>query len=169
MLSPTQIMLIKSFLTACAIIREELKKFSETLNQTIDLTDLTSKIDETKLFGSSPIAGLEIAEPEVLPWFENAKYLWSLFIIFLFLLVDSLILCCFMYWNRIQMVLLICKLTFLIHYQRMNYSLLTIHLAIKFCTYGTRFWSSTGLFYTFLKSNFILDKCYEETFWKGKV
>lgn len=40
---------------------EELRKLSGAINQKIDLTDITSKLDDIKLFGCSPTVGLETA------------------------------------------------------------------------------------------------------------
>ncbi|KAK3021189.1 hypothetical protein RJ639_046603 [Escallonia herrerae] len=61
-----KVMLVKAFIAARDIILEELQKLSVAINQTIDLTDFTSKLEEKTLFGSSPKAGLETSNNEVL-------------------------------------------------------------------------------------------------------
>lgn len=58
-------MLVKAFLTARDLILEELRKLSRAINQNIDLTDFTSKLEDKVLFGSSPKVGWGIADAEV--------------------------------------------------------------------------------------------------------
>jgi hypothetical protein len=59
-----QIMIIKAFLTSRSLILEELQKLSKILEQKVELTDINSRLKETKQFGSFSIAGLEIADAE---------------------------------------------------------------------------------------------------------
>ncbi|KAK3000770.1 hypothetical protein RJ639_020617, partial [Escallonia herrerae] len=61
-----KVMLVKAFIAARDIILEELQKLSVAINQTIDLSDFTSKLEEKTLFGSSPKADLEMSNNEVL-------------------------------------------------------------------------------------------------------
>lgn len=60
-----QVMLVKAFLTARDLILEELRKLSRAINENIDLTDFTSKLEDKMLFGLSPKVGWGIADAEV--------------------------------------------------------------------------------------------------------
>uniref|UniRef100_A0A5B7C301 DUF676 domain-containing protein n=1 Tax=Davidia involucrata TaxID=16924 RepID=A0A5B7C301_DAVIN len=60
-----QVMLVKALFTARDILLEELQKLSKAISQTIDLTDITSELDDTKMFASSLRADLETADAEV--------------------------------------------------------------------------------------------------------
>ncbi|XAR60341.1 hypothetical protein NMG60_11033668 [Bertholletia excelsa] len=48
-----QAMLVKALLTARDILLEEMQKLSKAVDQNIDLTDFSSKVDDSRLFGSS--------------------------------------------------------------------------------------------------------------------
>ncbi|KAK1426355.1 hypothetical protein QVD17_15026 [Tagetes erecta] len=48
-----QVLLVKSFLTSRAILLQELRNLSKAINETIDLTGLTSLHDDTKLLSAS--------------------------------------------------------------------------------------------------------------------
>ncbi|XP_052185710.1 uncharacterized protein LOC127797152 isoform X1 [Diospyros lotus] len=56
-----QAVLVRALLTARDILIEELQKLHKSINQTIDLTDFTSKLDDPKLFASSLPGGAESA------------------------------------------------------------------------------------------------------------
>lgn len=46
-------MLVRALLTSRDILLEELQNLSKSINQIIDLSDFTSELDDSKLFGSS--------------------------------------------------------------------------------------------------------------------
>ncbi|KAG5566317.1 hypothetical protein RHGRI_002051 [Rhododendron griersonianum] len=50
---PKQAMLVRALLTSRDILLEELQNLSKSINQIIDLSDFTSELDDSKLFGSS--------------------------------------------------------------------------------------------------------------------
>ncbi|KAL7199346.1 hypothetical protein ACSBR2_021602 [Camellia fascicularis] len=60
-----QAMLVRALLTARDILLEELEKLGKAINQTIDFTDFTSKLDDSSLFGFSLQGGVETARAEV--------------------------------------------------------------------------------------------------------
>lgn len=47
-----QVMLSKAFLTARNLLIEELQNLSKAINQTVDIPDFTSEVDDNQLFGS---------------------------------------------------------------------------------------------------------------------
>lgn len=58
-----EMMLVKALLAARDILIEELHRLSKAVDQLIDLTDFTSKLDDARLFGKDsgkPQNGLEV-------------------------------------------------------------------------------------------------------------
>lgn len=51
-------MLVKGLLSARNILLEEMERISKAINESIDLTDFISQLDDTKLFGSSLVPHL---------------------------------------------------------------------------------------------------------------
>ncbi|KAI4296291.1 hypothetical protein L6164_036259 [Bauhinia variegata] len=60
-----KVMLIKALIVAHDILHEDLKRISEGIDQAIDLTEITSKHDVTRLFDSTPSKHVESTDTEV--------------------------------------------------------------------------------------------------------
>ena len=58
-------MLVRALLTSRDILLEELQNLSKAINQMVDLADFTSKLDDSRLFGSSREAVLETSHAVV--------------------------------------------------------------------------------------------------------
>lgn len=83
-------MLVKGLLTARDILLEDIERISKVINQSIDLTEFISQIDDTKLFGSplaphlssnhsdssmrDPIESQDNIEVHVLPYLSQPFY-----------------------------------------------------------------------------------------------
>ncbi|GFZ13035.1 putative serine esterase family protein [Actinidia rufa] len=60
-----QAMLVRALLTSRDILLEELQNLSKAINQMVDLDDFTSKLDDSRLFGSSREGVLETSHAAV--------------------------------------------------------------------------------------------------------
>lgn len=147
-------MLVKAFFTAREIILEELQKLSKAINQTIDISDFTSKHDGINLSAAS-LKDVRSVNAEVSQVSDKMQNVSQVILYFCSNTYDSFcsldtchLLFVFSSFNRNQTALLTLRVTISSPCPRMNYSVFSILLEIKSITYGTCFWSFTGLLST---------------------
>lgn len=136
-------MLVKAFFTAREIILEELQKLSKAVNQTIDISDFTSKHDGINLSAASLKDVTSVNASQVSDKMQNVSQVILYFCSNTYDSFCSLDTCHLLFvfssFNRNQTALLILRVTISSPCPRMNYSVFSILLEIKSISYGTCF------------------------------